>query len=106
MEKNKSGFFDFCFRFGSAAAMSERMTALGFTADPVGMSHDQAAMDVIGTIFVPTGHARIVDGEPFEESIPVAGFHVNVRAWDAELAAQLEALPEVITPATPHRVWL
>ena len=60
-----------------------------------------AAVDVIGTIWKPTGNALMTEeGEVFEHA-PIDGWHVNVR-HNAE-APELEAYR--VFPATPQRVW-
>jgi len=60
-----------------------------------------AAIDVLGTIWKPTGNALMTEeGEVFEHA-PIDGWHVNVR-HNAE-APELEAYR--VFPATPQRMW-
>ncbi len=63
-----------------------------------------AAVDVIGTIYKPTGNvlpAEDESGEAVDEMAPIDGWHVNVR-HTAE-ASELEAFR--VFPATPSRAW-
>jgi hypothetical protein len=63
-----------------------------------------AAVDVIGTIYKPTGNvlpAEDESGEAVDEMAPIDGWHVNVR-HTAE-ASELEAFRTF--PATPSRAW-
>jgi hypothetical protein len=63
-----------------------------------------AAMDVIGTIYKPTGNvlpAEDGSGDAVDEMAPIDGWHVNVR-HTAE-APELEAFR--VFPATPSRAW-
>lgn len=60
------------------------------------------AIDVIGTIYKPTGKMLTVeDGEPVPEMAAIPGFHVNVR-HETE-APELQQF--AVTPSTPVRVW-
>lgn len=56
-----------------------------------------AAVDVIGTIYKPTGN--VVDGEP--EMAPLDGWHVNVR----HNMPSSELAPYQVFPDTPKRTW-
>lgn len=61
-----------------------------------------AAIDVIGTIYKPTGKLLpSEDGEAVDEMAPIEGWHVNVRHLGeaAELAAY------AVTPQNPVRGW-
>lgn len=61
-----------------------------------------SAVDVIGTIYKPTGKMLTVeDQEPVEEMKAVPGFHVNVR----HTAEAPELQQFAVTPRTPSRVW-
>ena len=62
-----------------------------------------AAVDVIGTIYKPTGKMlKAKKGEePMPEMAPLEGWHVNVR-HTAE-TPELEAFR--VFPATPSRMW-
>lgn len=60
------------------------------------------AIDVIGTIYKPTGEMLTVeDGEPVPEMAAIPGFHVNVR-HEAEAP---ELAQFAVTPSTPSRNW-
>lgn len=60
-----------------------------------------AAVDVIGTIYKPTGKViQTADGE-VPEMAPLDGFHANVR--HKEEAPELE--PFRVHPRAPQRLW-
>jgi len=59
------------------------------------------AIDVIGTIYKPTGNFTTVDEVRVPEMAAVAGYHANVR--HNEEAPELDSY--VIQVATPARVW-
>ncbi|MGL4626148.1 MAG: hypothetical protein ACRCVR_06105 [Plesiomonas shigelloides] len=101
--KNNAGFFDLCFKFADRQAAGAALLAAGFDADN---QHPSAQVDFVGVVSKPTGEVVNVGGIETPQFAPVAGYHVNVRTWDDALAARLADLPEVITPATPLRVWL
>jgi hypothetical protein len=60
-----------------------------------------AAVDVIGTIYKPTGEMIQTDEGEVPEMAPLEGWHVNVRHTDE--APELEAFR--VFPATPSRMW-
>lgn len=60
-----------------------------------------AAIDVIGTIYKPTGEMLQTDEGPVPEMAPVPGWHANVR-HNAE-APELDAYK--VTPQNPVRGW-
>lgn len=60
-----------------------------------------AAIDVIGTIYEPTGNVLQSDEGEVPEMAPIDGWHVNVR-HTAE-AADLEQYR--VFPGTPQRLW-
>lgn len=63
---------------------------------------DGANLDVVGTIYKPTGvMITDFDGLQHPEMARLDGWHVNLRI--AELPEEL--LPFVVEPATPSRVW-
>ena len=59
------------------------------------------AIDVIGTIYKPTGNIEIIDNQEVPEMVAVTGYHVNVR-HESE-APELQEF--VVNPKTPTRVW-
>ncbi len=62
---------------------------------------DQAAVDVVGIINVPTGETALDEnGDPYPLYTPVLGYHINLSSPVPELAAW-----EVPAPATPTRVF-
>jgi len=63
-----------------------------------------AAVDVIGTIYKPTGKvlpAPDGSGDAVDEMAPVEGWHVNIR--HTADAPELKAFQ--VFPATPARMW-
>jgi hypothetical protein len=60
-----------------------------------------AAVDIVGTIYKPTGKMLTTDEGEAPEMAPIAGFHANVRhtAEAPELAAYQ------VFPETPSRTW-
>lgn len=61
-----------------------------------------AAVDVIGTIYKPTGKLLPSDsGDAVDEMAPIPGWHVNVR--HTEEAPELDAYR--VTPQNPVRAW-
>lgn len=61
-----------------------------------------ANIDVIGTIWKPSGKMLQTDEGEVAEMAPIPGWHVNVRVV-GEDASALEAYR--VFPATPNRVW-
>ena len=68
----------------------------GYTKQP-----RYAAIDVIGTIYEPTGKMVATDEGEVPEMAPIPGWHVNVRHTSE--APELEQYR--VHPATPHRMW-
>ena len=61
-----------------------------------------AAVDVIGTIYKPTGKLLPSDdGDAVDEMAPLEGWHVNVRHTEA--APELDAYK--VEVKTPARMW-
>jgi hypothetical protein len=60
-----------------------------------------AAIDIIGTIYKPTGEMLDVEGQEVPEMVAVTGYHVNVRHTSD--APELQEF--VVNPKTPTRVW-
>lgn len=92
---------DLYLKAGSKSAMTLALKAAGFSQDPESgtLYHPAAALDVIGTIYQPTGEKVMVDGN----LAPVSGYHVNVRTTSDGLATALDA--QRTYPVTPVRVW-
>ncbi|MGY3887011.1 hypothetical protein [Aeromonas aquatica] len=96
---------DLYLKAGSKSAMTTALKAAGFSQDPDGgaLYHPAAALDVIGTIYAPTGETTMVEGEQVPVTAPVPGYHANVRTTSEALATALDALR--LYPDTPVRVW-
>ena len=60
-------------------------------------------LDIIGTIYKPTGQTTEIDGRQVPVMEALEGFHANLLA---DLTTeQQSALPLIDAPATPVRVW-
>lgn len=96
---------DLYLKAGSKSAMTLALKTAGFSQDPDSgaLYHPDAALDVIGTIYQPTGETTLVDGQEVPVTAPVSGYHVNVRTTSDELATALDA--QRTYPVTPVRVW-
>lgn len=65
--------------------------------------HKDCHLDIIGTIYRPTGETQEIDGMTVPVMAALDGFHANLRG---ELSAeQAGALPLIDKPNNPHRVW-
>ena len=62
-----------------------------------------ANIDVIGTIYRPTGEVETVDGMEVPVMAALDGYHVNVRAVDGEDTSALTSF--AVVPSVPMRVW-
>lgn len=96
---------DLYLKAGSKSAMTLALKTAGFSqdSDSGALYHPDAALDVIGTIYQPTGEKVMVDGRLEDVVAPVTGYHANVRTKSEALAAALDA--QRTYPETPVRVW-
>ena len=62
-----------------------------------------ANIDVLGTIYRPTGAVETVDGMEVPVMAALDGYHINIRAVGNEDTSAL--LPYAVTPSVPSRVW-
>ena len=62
-----------------------------------------ANIDVIGTIYRPTGEVETVDGMEVPVMAALDGYHVNVRAVDGEDTSALTSF--AVVPSVPCRIW-
>ena len=61
-------------------------------------------LDIIGTIYRPTGAVIVEDGIERPDMAALPGFHANLRC--EPLAPEAEAkLPSIAAPNNPARVW-
>ena len=100
-------YTDFFLKFkdadeANAALFTEQTNVDGDIVETV-LVPKYAAVDVIGTIYKPTGKMlKAKKGEePMPEMAPLEGWHVNVRHTDE--APELEAFR--VFPVTPARMW-
>ncbi|MGE6120022.1 hypothetical protein ACPCT8_12805 [Aeromonas media] len=96
---------DLYLKADSEPELTSALMAAGFSVDEESgaLYHPDAALDVIGTIYQPTGETSLVDGQEVPVTAPVSGYHVNVRTTSDELATALDA--QRTYPVTPVRVW-
>ena len=96
---------DLYLKTDSEPELTSALMAAGFSVDEESgaLYHPDAALDVIGTIYQPTGETTLVDGQEVPVTAPVSGYHVNVRTTSDELATALGA--QRTYPVTPVRVW-
>lgn len=76
---------------------------LGIEADPGQEVANFANIDIIGTIYKPTGERVQTEQGETPVMAPIPGWHVNVRVVDGEDGSVLEAYS--VSPTTPMRVW-
>jgi hypothetical protein len=101
-------YTDYCLKFTDAAQcmatlFTEQTQVMGDVVETV-QQPKYAAVDVIGTIYKPTGKmlkSKVKGEEPVPEMKPVAGYHANVR--HTEPAPELE--PFAVVPTNPVRGW-
>jgi hypothetical protein len=84
----------------NAALYDEQTNVQGDVVETV-LVPKYAAIDVIGTIYKPTGKMLTTPEGEVPEMAPLEGWHVNVR-HTAE-TPELEAFR--VFPATPSRMW-
>ena len=98
-------------KFTDQAELEATLVATGLgTIEPIFGTEDETqfvpnvTLDVIGLIHKPTGNTLTTeDGLQYPESLPIDGYHANLKA---ELTEQQEALlPLIPAPTTPYRVW-
>lgn len=96
---------DLYLKAGSKSAMTLALKTAGFITDEESgaLYHPAAALDVIGTIYQPTGETTLVDGQEVPVTASVDGYHFNVRTTSDALASSLDALRA--HPETPIRIW-
>lgn len=85
--------------------MIAALVAAGFTyeTESGAVFHGDAAVDLIGAIYKPTGMVDEIDGQSVPVMAAVPGYHANVRTRSEEMANALDALR--VYPETPVRVW-
>lgn len=89
---------DYTLKFKTEAAANK---VLSTTVDGVTSSNFPGhSIDVIGTIYKPTGKMLAGDESSYPEMAPIEGWHVNVRGPEDDTLAQYHI--EVLTPV---RMW-
>jgi len=110
---------DYYLKFNNKQDMWNILLSLGLATETENMISDGAggydkeriavgiALDVIGTIYKPTGNMTTVTSEmgemTFPEVAPIDGFHANIRGSLTD--EQIAALPLIEKPTAPYRVW-
>ena len=98
-------YFDFFLRFDTEAEankvlFTEQTNVQGDIVETVKVPR-YAAVDIVGTIYKPTGKTLKTPEGPVDEMAPLDGWHANVRHTDE--APELEAFR--VFPETPARMW-
>jgi hypothetical protein len=110
---------DYYLKFNNKQEMWNNLLEQGLAIETENMVSDGAggydrervavgvALDVIGTIYKPTGNMTTTTSDmgefTFPEVAPIDGFHANIRGTLTE--EQQNALPLIEKPTTPYRVW-
>lgn len=84
------------------AAEESGRQAIQVKAEPYEVPNFRA-IDLIGTIYKPTGNLLKTDEGEVQEMAPIDGWHVNVRLCEDEAGEALEDYR--VYPATPVRMW-
>ena len=85
----------------TAEALLFKVGPLDLNGFPLRVFNFNGSVDVIGTIYKPTGTILENDMGNYPEMAPIDGWHVNIRT-DATIA-ELDAY--ALTPNAPYRVW-
>ncbi len=98
-------YTDFFLKFtdeaeANAALFTEQTSVQGDTVETV-LVPKYAAIDVVGTIYKPTGEMIQTEEGEVPEMAPLDGWHVNVR-HNAEAP---ELGPFAVQPQQPVRMW-
>lgn len=94
-------FYDYMLKFNTEAECKQALYTEETFNEQTVLLPKYTAVDVIGTIYEPTGNMISTEYGDTPEMTPVAGWHANVR--HDEPAPELEAYQ--VFPATPVRVW-
>lgn len=91
-------------KFVDHADLEDTLVAAGLAETYQEVFTPRVTLDVIGIIHKPTGNTLTTeDGLQYPETLPIDGYHANLKA---ELTEQQEALlPLIPAPTTPYRVW-
>lgn len=91
-------------KFVDHADLEDTLIAAGLAETYQEAFTPRVTLDVIGIIHKPTGNTLTTeDGLKYPETLPIDGYHANLKA---ELTEQQEdLLPLIPAPTTPYRVW-
>ena len=108
---------DLFLRFADADAATAALLAAGLLTEtqalldadgnvlqPAGYAPNGAAIDIIGTIYKPTGSVTETELGPRPEMAALDGWHVNVRL-EANTPTPDSLVTYQVFPAAPVRVW-
>ena len=85
----------------NAILLSDQLDVQGNVVETVKVSNfPQHSIDVIGTIYKPTGKLLTSDEGSFPEMVAVPGWHVNVRGEEDATLAKYH-----VQVNTPVRMW-
>jgi hypothetical protein len=98
-------YTDYCLKFADKAEadsvlFTEQTNVQGDVVETIKVPK-YAAVDVIGTIYKPTGNVLKTPEGPVDEMAPLEGWHANVR----HTAEAPELDPYRVTPQNPVRGW-
>lgn len=87
-----------------SAGLASMQPVFGTENDTQFIPSFEITLDIIGLIYKPTGNTLTTeDGLQYPETLPIDGYHANLKA---ELTVDQEALlPLIPKPTTPYRVW-
>ena len=97
---------DYTLKFPTEAAANkvlfgDQLDVQGNVVETVKVSNFPGhSVDIIGTVYKPTGKMLAGDESSYPEMAPVEGWHVNVRGEEDDTLAQYHI--EVLTPV---RMW-
>jgi hypothetical protein len=101
---------DYYLRTTDATALYKALEAAGIVAQGEDGWHvtdgHKYALDVIGTIYKPTGEMTLVDGIETPVMAKVDGFHANLRVIDAS-SFDADTIADIVinAPRNPARGW-
>lgn len=94
-------YHDYYLRFDDEAAARAVLFDEQANGEEIVMVPRYDAIDIIGTIYKPTGKTLKTPEGPVPEMAPLEGFHANVRHRD--VVPELDAY--AVQPRNPSRMW-
>jgi hypothetical protein len=94
-------FYDYMLKFNTEAECTQALYTEETWNEQTILVPKYVAVDVIGTVYEPTGNTISTEHGDVPEMSPVSGWHANVR--HNKEAPELVAYQ--VFPVTPVRVW-